>query len=383
MQGITLRQQIRRFFWRQTRQYQVLAIETSCDDTCASVLNYQKGTKTANVLSHVRASLNSTDFGGIIPTKAHEHHQRHIAKVVTEALSANGIERRSIKFVCVTKGPGMLGSLSTGLSFAKGLCLAWNIPLLGVHHMLGHLLIPRIKSSTPSFPFLSLLVSGGHTMLVKSTTLDTHEILCDTIDIAAGDALDKCGRRLGFRGTMIAREMYKFIQRSPACIDHKTKLPKLPTPLNQGPNRQLTRFSFAPFYTMVDRGLDTLPQPLTEAQRRSISLQVQDSVFEHIVTKIQTTLTKLRGLDNAEHDMVVSGGVGSNKILRDKLENCLPETRFHYPDAELCTDNAVMIGWAGIELYEEFGDQIFDDLSIEPVRKWPLSDILINPTSVM
>ncbi|QLQ78020.1 hypothetical protein HG537_0A02670 [Torulaspora globosa] len=358
------------------RCYRVLAIETSCDDTCVAILDRESEKLAPRTLVHLKDTLDSSSEGGIIPTRAHLHHQLKIGALTRKALRATGTS--VVDLICVTRGPGMPGSLSGGLDFAKGLAVAWGKPFVGVHHMLGHLLVPRMSTNgkAPAYPFVSLLVSGGHTTVVLTRSVTDHEILCDSMDIAVGDSLDKCGRELGIRGTMIAREMERFIDEDPGCkVDGSVRM-TLPNPLRNKNNRiDVQAFSFAPFLTAVRNNIDRPIEDYTEEQIRSMAFQVQEAIFKHIVSR----LTKVVEL-NAEklvgvRHFVCSGGVGANKRLRSLLEENLSDKfTFFYPPTDLCTDNAVMIGWAGIELFES--KSLYTDLEVSPIRKWPLSELL-------
>lgn len=359
------------------RSYKVLAIETSCDDTCVSILDRYSRQERPKVLIHLKDTLDSSVHGGIIPTKAHVHHQLKIGGLTQRALQETGISETDL--VCVTRGPGMPGSLSGGLDFAKGLSVAWQKPLIGVHHMLGHLLLPRMLTNgkAPSFPFLSLLVSGGHTVLVLSRSVLDHEILCDSMDIAVGDSLDKCGRELGIKGTMIAKEMEKFIEEDLSCCSDPNINMRLPNPLQNKPNRMNSQaFSFAPFITAVRSHLEKPLADYSERDIRSMAFQVQESTFVHIISILKKVFRlNPEKLNNVEH-FVCSGGVGANRRLRQMLAESFSGhfQAFYYPPVELCSDNAVMIGWAGIELYETGG--LTTDLEVSPIRKWPLPDLL-------
>lgn len=357
------------------RDYKVLAIETSCDDTCVAVLDRRDRHRPPEVLLHLKETLDSTLHGGIVPTKAHLHHQLKIGVLTQRALEMTNFP--SIDLICVTRGPGMPGSLSGGLDFAKGLSVACQRPFIGMHHMLGHLLIPRMETNgkAPQFPFLSLLASGGHTVVILSRSVTEHEVLCDSLDIAVGDSLDKCGRELGIRGTMIAKEMETFINEGP--YDEAKVCMTLPNPLKNKSNRiDLQAFSFAPFITAVRNNLTKPVQEYTTEEIRSMAYQTQEAIFTHIVTRlakvVQLNREKLVGVRH----FVCSGGVGANKRLREMLQDRLSNSfeAFFYPPADLCTDNAVMIGWAGIELHE--ATKLSTDLEVSPIRKWPLSNLL-------
>lgn len=367
------------------KKYNVLAIETSCDDTCVSILERFSANAAPNVLVNLKDTLDSVDEGGIIPIKAHVHHQARIGPLTLRALAESGVRER-IDLICVTRGPGMPGSLSGGLDFAKGLAVAWDKPLVGVHHMLGHLLIPRMATNgkAPKYPFVSLLVSGGHTTFVLSRAIDDHEILCDTIDIAVGDSLDKCGRELGFKGTMIAREMERFINQGLDDQDSTLKL-VMPSPLkNKAGRKNLLSFSFSSFITALRINLSKLGKShindLPECEIRSIAYQVQESIFDHIIDKLKQAIKLQPEKFQNVNEFVCSGGVSNNQRLRTKLEEELGETNptgftnFYYPPMDLCSDNSIMIGWAGIEIWETLG--LASDLDICPIRQWPLNDLL-------
>lgn len=359
------------------RTYKVLAIETSCDDTCVAILDRYSKSHPPNVLVHLKETLDSASQGGIIPTRAHLHHQIKIGALTQKALDS--IETPCIDLVCVTRGPGMPGSLSVGLDFAKGLSVAWRKPLMGVHHMLGHLLIPRMQTNcqAPSFPFVSLLVSGGHTVLILSTSVTDHDILCDSLDIAVGDSLDKCGRELGITGTMIAKEMERFIDEDPTRVETNHIAMKLPNPLrNKSTRVDLQAFSFAPFITALRNNMEKPIEEYTQGQVRSMASQIQHAVFTHILSKLKQVINlNPQKFADVKH-FVCSGGVGANKKLREMLETTLANDfeSFYYPPIDLCTDNAIMIGWSGIELYESTG--MTSDLEVSPIRRWPLPELL-------
>lgn len=360
------------------RAYKILAIETSCDDTCVAILDRYAAEQPPNLITHLKDTLDSTEQGGIIPTRAHLHHQSKIGPLVKRALEQMPKESK-IDIVCATRGPGMPGSLSGGLDFAKGLAVAWNKPFIGVHHMLGHLLIPRMATNgtAPQFPFISLLASGGHTILILSQSIDNHEIICDTIDVAIGDSLDKCAREIGMKGTMIAREMEAFIDMDIEQATNRLVPMTLPKPLrNKNGRMNVQAFSFSPFITAVRNNLTKPLDEYSSSEVRSMAYQIQESIFDHLISKIKLVISlnpdKFRNVTG----FVCSGGVGANKRLREKLASELSQdfSYFYYPPLPLCTDNAVMIGWAGIELHESLGLQT--DLEVTPIRKWPLTDLL-------
>lgn len=359
------------------RKYKVLAIETSCDDACVTLLDRFSPDRPPQVVLELKSTLNSVNAGGVVPTDAAQHNRRAISKLVKQSLDQSGWKKPDV--VMATRGPGMVGSLIGGYQLAVGMSIAWNVPLVGVNHMLGHLLVSRLQSNgqAPQFPFLSLLVSGGHTMCVLSKSLTEHEILVDTIDIAAGDALDKVGRELGIRGNMIGKEAEKFLNEHKdqwnLPVDIMVKEPML----NQWDRLDCLQYSFASFNSQVKNTLkkyynDEIPKD--DNIRARLLFRYQKTIFQHMISKIKLAMEKHQ-IDNI-HSFVCSGGVASNLYLRQMLQEQLEPlgiTEFSFPDLKLCTDNATMIGWAGIELYEQgFTTEI--DASV--TRKWPITQLL-------
>lgn len=406
------------------RHYKVLAIETSCDDTCVAVINRPLAHKPATTLLHLKSTLDSVQDGGIIPIKAHHHHSKNLLSLVQKALRQ---VNREIDVVCVTQGPGMAGSLTVGMEVAKGVVAALSsmnrksrmdgsacesnktfkdVKFIGVHHMLGHLLVGRMESNgaCPRFPFLSLLISGGHTILVLSKSVIDHVILAESIDIACGDALDKCSRILGMKGVMLGKELEKFVfedrnvdevwqeflqYRQLNNEDPVTyPLVNFSEPLRNAPKRvNFNGFSLTAFSTMLKTSKldfeklqrEALTDPLQKRVLQMIGFETQFCMFQHIVNRIKVSLQNHGiGTSSSENtikirDFVCSGGVGSNQLLRRILEKEFPDYQFTFPPVSLCTDNAVMIAWAGIELLESRG--YTTDLLSLAIRKWPLSEL--------
>lgn len=300
--------------------------------------------------------------------------------------------------LCATRGPGMIGSLSAGYNLAKGLAVAWDVPLVGVHHMLGHLLTPRFfqeNAEIPKYPFVSLLVSGGHTMLVLSQSTTQHKVLANTMDIAIGDMLDKCARELGITGSMLAKEMEAFISSQPINKPAVDIALQFPNPLQNKQGRtNILAYSFAGFITSLRTNLEKYFPGVARAsdlgveQRRELARRMQHAIFNHVVTKSRKALQHAveDGLLAAPTtqvplDFVCAGGVASNMTLRQMLDDKLlkpgfpsDSIKFHFPPPKWCTDNALMIGWAGIELWESAG--LYTDLSALPTARWPIEELL-------
>ncbi|KAK9245192.1 glycoprotease family-domain-containing protein [Lipomyces tetrasporus] len=375
------------------RNYIVLGIETSCDDTSVCLYDRYSPSEPPKLISSLTASLDNKEFRGIVPSRAINHHQLHLARLVSQLVCPPTAPQITPDLICVTRGPGMRGSLSVGVEFAKGLSVAWGIPMVGVHHMLAHLLTPRLltNGAAPRFPFLSLLVSGGHTMLVLSVSLLEHRILANTIDIAMGDAIDKSARELGLNGNMNGPELERVVQRYEASVraGENKRLSsdeveavgiKIRLPMRPKPGRpQQAAFSFASFVSMVNRGIANKGgvNALSDTQVHVIAKQIQDAIFDHAVDRIRYTLSTVpRDVAAGIQDFVCSGGVGSNLHLREKLKETFADKamNFHFPPPELCVDNGRMIAWTGIEMWETEG--LHSSYDIMPTAKWSLENIL-------
>lgn len=381
----------------------MLALESSCDDSCVALLKRENIDSPPKIIDEVKLTLNSASVGGIVPTAAHEFHQKSIANLVGAFCRKHRLSSNSVDLICVTRGPGMVGSLSASMQFAKGLAVGWNIPLVGVHHMLGHLLtamLPSKESPTakpPQYPFLSLLCSGGHTMLVLLKSLTDHRMIINTSDIAAGDSLDKCARELGLVGNMLGQELEKYV----AGIDDETRKEfasintnttgnkfdfRLRMPM-RGPKHkkipETIEFGFASFLSSISGYMEAKVRDdrMDELTKQFLAYKLQEVLFDHIVNRINVAFAKHGPMgDNSfagVQDFVFSGGVAANKVLRQKLFNDVRSEsplKFHFPDLKLCTDNASMIGNAGIHIFENL--RVKSSLDMLPIRKWPMDQLM-------
>lgn len=417
---------------RQRRNLLTLAIESSCDDTCVSILSKSKTrdepqcVKT-RLLFNEKITGKNTGKGGIVPVEALESHQTNLATLLEKSLSSlpdaddhlfepkrlwlrDGAFKQKPDFISVTRGPGMFANLGVGLSTAKGLATAWQIPMVGVHHMQAHALTPRLvnamksdaQSGTgslkPEFPLLTLLVSGGHTMLLYSKGLVEHTILATTTDTAIGDELDKCGRLIlpaerqqGTPDTAYGKYLSAYAFKSHdefACwrvprtrmeeIDKSANKFgwKLSTPLAQ--TKELG-FSFASIGSQVRRMIlkrtnDSKGVGMDDQERILLARSVLGTSFEHLGSRTIIALEKLRDTGVEIPTLVVSGGVAANDFLRYYLRTLLDlrsfkRVRLEFPPVELCTDNAAMIGWAGMEMFEA---GYRTDLGCSPIKKWSM-----------
>ncbi|KAF2643494.1 hypothetical protein P280DRAFT_467521 [Massarina eburnea CBS 473.64] len=494
--------------WRpRPRWLLTLAIETSCDDTSVAVLEVasarETGRTAAQLHFHKKITANNTAFNGVHPLVALESHQENLAKLVAEAIAhlppqlpdsvheavahlpsqlpgsaaeaSAHLPSRLPDFVAVTRGPGMRSNLFTGLDTAKGLAVAWQKPLLGIHHMQAHALTPRLvdalqthelasdfgRSPTgdvfevdvpqinvdPDFPFLSVLASGGHTLLIHTTSLTENAIIGTTTDIAIGECLDKVARVVlppnvlqSAGSTMygalletfafpekkypqkdkpepLNRSNLKFQLENYAAAeyveryasDHMYEVPRnneealkrnvskwgwsLAQPLGKaagGLKYKSLELSFSGLTTAVERVVryqrdpstkkltahERLPEDITIEERRDLAQHVMRAAFEHLAGRV------LLGLQQCPVPTVVmAGGVAANSYLRYILASTLcahgySDVKVVFPPPSLCSDNAAMIAWAGVEMFKSGAR---DQLSIRAIRKWPLDQLLSPP----
>lgn len=334
----------------------ILAIESSCDDTAVAVL---RGTK---VLSNITASQAiHADYGGVVPELASRSHQQNIVPVLLKALSQANIRQNDLNAIAVTRGPGLLGSLLVGLSFAKSLSLSLTIPLIEVNHLQAHILAHFIEGANengaPEFPFLCLTVSGGHTLLVIVRDFFDIEIIGSTLDDAAGEALDKIGKLLGLdypAGAEIDR-----LARCGNPLAFRYNRPKI-----EGFN-----FSFSGIKTSVLYSLNKEKQNNPDF--------IQQNLYDICASAQQTILDTLMDklIQAAEHykikNLAIAGGVSANSKLREMLNN-LTDYQVFIPEFSYTTDNAAMIGLVG---YLKFKRKEFASLDLSAQAKYPLNTI--------
>ncbi|KAF3938595.1 hypothetical protein ABW19_dt0200118 [Dactylella cylindrospora] len=381
------------------RHFTVLGIESSCDDSSVAILKIpESGTPT--LLFHGKVTADTTKFLGINPITAFQSHRRSLAPLIQSALPyLPGGENPDI--VAVTRGPGMVSSLDVGLQTAKGLALAWGVPLVGVNHMHAHALTVRLCRALegkglddPKYPFLSLLVSGGHTMIVVSWSLTEHEVLAETIDTAVGDCVDKVARVVvpdeivkskadTNYGKMLEEFAFadgglgEYKASKKDCIGNKLEESygwRLPISLGGAKkegHKSLMKFSFAGIRSSVDRLVELKRAEKGNdwadlAERRSLSRELMRRCWEHLSSRVVMVLENMRDRDINIQTVVVSGGVASNKFLREV------EVELAFPPIEFCTDNAAMIAWTGWEMYQAGYEST---MNIAPFRKWSLQPL--------
>jgi len=332
----------------------ILALESSCDESAAAVLDSEAGLLAHAVFSQVELHR---IYGGVVPELASRDHVRRLLPLLREVLSAAKTELRQLDGIAYTAGPGLVGALLTGAALARSLAFALSIPALGVHHLEGHLLAPLLEPDPPPFPHVALLVSGGHTMLIQVQAIGAYRLLGQTRDDAAGEAFDKTAKLLGLPypgGPELAR--IAAFGRAGAFV--------FPRPMLDRPGLE---FSFSGLKTAVLHALRD--RVLDDTVRADVARAVQEAIIECLCVKA------VRALEETDCNVLtVSGGVGANQSLRDTLSRLLAGRggRAYYPRTEFCTDNAAMIAVAGLARLR-VGQH--DDLAISAHAQWALDSL--------
>ncbi len=337
----------------------VLGIETSCDETGIAVFDSECGLL-AHVL-HSQVALHA-EYGGVVPELASRDHVRRTLPLVQRALHAATCDPRQIDAVAYTAGPGLLGALLVGGCIARALAFAWGVPAIGVHHMEAHLLAPMLEEQRPAFPFVALLVSGGHTQLVLVEQIGSYRILGESVDDAAGEAFDKVAKMLGldYPGGPRLAEL---------AMNGSSVRFAFPRPMTTRPGLD---FSFSGLKTAVAtalRELRTAAGDVTPRDRADIAASFQQAVVDTLAIKCRRALesTGLRQL-------VLAGGVSANRELRERLrtEAVNHGWEVFYPRAEFCTDNGAMVAFAGCQRL--LAGQ-HDDLAVRALARWPMQTL--------
>lgn len=329
----------------------VLGLETSCDETGVAVFDTERGLL-AEAL-HSQVDLHAV-YGGVVPEIASRDHLRRLLPLIQQVLSTAGAERPDA--IAYTAGPGLVGALMVGAGMANGLGLAWNCPVVPVHHMEGHLLAPMLEDDPPGYPFLALLVSGGHTMLVWVEELGGYTVLGTTLDDAVGEAFDKTAKLLGL-GYPGGPALAKLAETGDEAAF------ELPRPMV---NRPGFDFSFSGLKTAVmlkvreaeaDDNLETVKADIAAVFQRTV-----------VETLLARTLKAAR--EKAAERIVVAGGVGANRLLRGELKDRF-EGAVHYPRLRFCTDNGAMIAVAGAMRLADAGKPD----TIHATARWSLESL--------
>ena len=341
----------------------ILGIESSCDETGVALVR-STGMQTPRLLAHALHSQIDMHqaYGGVVPELASRDHIRRVLPLARQVLGEAGLSLADVDCVAYTRGPGLAGALLVGAGVACSLAAALQRPVVGVHHLEGHLLSPFLSADAPTFPFVALLVSGGHTQLMRVIDVGRYELLGETIDDAAGEAFDKSAKLLGLGypgGPALAR-LAEF--GNPAAFE-------LPRPLLHSGDLD---FSFAGLKTAVRTQVMKLGSNVCEQERADLAAAAQQAIVDVLVAK---TLKAVRqtGLQR----LVVAGGVGANALLRSRLniECSKRQVRVHYPELALCTDNGAMIALAAAMRLQRGTAALQADHAFSVAPRWPLADV--------
>ncbi|HHW79035.1 MAG TPA: tRNA (adenosine(37)-N6)-threonylcarbamoyltransferase complex transferase subunit TsaD [Xanthomonadaceae bacterium] len=332
----------------------ILGIETSCDETGVALYDSERGLL-AHAL-HSQIALHA-EYGGVVPELASRDHVRKTLPLLREIFRRADVTPRGVDGVAYTRGPGLIGALLVGAAIGRGLAWTWKVPAIGVHHMEGHLLAPMLEPDPPEFPFVALLVSGGHSLLVEVDGVGRYRILGESVDDAAGEAFDKTAKLLGlpYPGGPALAKLAE--QGDPRRFT-------FPRPMTDRPGCD---FSFSGLKTAAINTWRTLAP--TPENRADVARAFEEAVVETLAIKCRRALqaTRLRRL-------VVAGGVGANRRLRERLRKLAVELggQVHYPRLEFCTDNGAMIAYAG---WRRLAAGQREDTAIEVMPRWPLDSL--------
>ncbi len=337
----------------------VLGVESSCDETGLALYDTRRG-----LLSHALHSQVAMheEYGGVVPELASRDHVRRAIPLLEQVLADSGTDITAIDAIAYTQGPGLAGALLVGASVANGLALALDKPVLGVHHLEGHLLSPLLSAKPPEFPFIALLVSGGHTQLMRVDGVGVYTLLGETLDDAAGEAFDKSAKLLGlgYPGGPAISRLAEFGDPS---------VYQLPRPMLHSKNLD---FSFSGLKTAVLTLVRNHQTNLCEQDKANIARAFVEAIVEVLVAKCLAAL-KQTGMKR----LVIAGGVGANAQLRAALNTAAEKKRFEvfYPELALCTDNGAMIAFAGAMRLQRNPGAARHDYGFNVRPRWPLDEL--------
>lgn len=337
----------------------ILGIETSCDETGVAIYDEDKGL-IANQL-YTQIALHA-DYGGVVPELASRDHIRKTAPLIQAALREAQLTAKDIDGVAYTCGPGLVGALLVGATVARALAYAWEVPAVGVHHMEGHLLAPMLDDNPPCFPFVALLVSGGHTQLVRVEGVGQYTVIGESVDDAAGEAFDKTAKLLGLDypgGAALSRLAE---QGAPGRF-------VFPRPMTDRPGLD---FSFSGLKTFAANTLNAVLKTeltLSEQTKADIAYAFQDAVVDTLAIKCKRALK-----ETGYKRLVIAGGVSANKKLRESLTQMMKKLggEVFYPQPQFCTDNGAMIAYAGLLRLKQ-GQH--SDLAIDVKPRWAMAEL--------
>ena len=339
----------------------VLGIETSCDETGVAVYAGERGLLGDALYSQVGLHAK---YGGVVPELASRDHVRKLLPMIHQAIDNSGISLGDINGVAYTAGPGLVGALLVGATAGRSLAWTLGVPAIGIHHMEGHLLAPMLEPDPPDFPFLALLVSGGHTLLVEVDGIGRYRVLGDSVDDAVGEAFDKTATLLGLSypgGPALAA----------LAREGNPQRFKFPRPMTDRPGLD---FSFSGLKTFA---LNTWRESAqTDADRADIARAFEEAVVDTMAIKCRRAVAQT-GLQT----LVIAGGVGANVRLRERLGELMSKEggRVCFPRPEFCTDNGAMIAYAG---YRRLQAGQHESLSIKAMPRWSLEELSATETGV-
>jgi N6-L-threonylcarbamoyladenine synthase len=336
----------------------ILGIETSCDETGVALYDTEAGLLGHALFSQIDMHA---DYGGVVPELASRDHVRKLLPLCDQVLSDAGKGRADIEGIAYTAGPGLVGALMVGGAVAHSLGFALGVPVLGVHHMEGHLLAPMLEDNPPAFPFVALLVSGGHTQLVRVDGIGEYEMLGESVDDAAGEAFDKTAKMLGLD--------YPGGPRVAALAEKGTEgRYRFPRPMTDRPGLDFS-FSGLKTFTLNTVNAAREAEGLTDQTRADIALAFEAAVVDTLTIKCRRALEQ-----TGCKRLVIAGGVSANKRLRAGLEKMADKLKAHvfYARPEFCTDNGAMIAYAGAQRMKA-GQQ--DGERIVAVPRWPMNTL--------
>jgi N6-L-threonylcarbamoyladenine synthase len=335
-----------------------LGIESSCDET--GIALYQMGRGLLAHALYTQVAMHN-EYGGVVPELASRDHVRRVIPLVRQVMHEAVVSLDQISAIAYTQGPGLGGALLVGASVANALAYALDIPTIGIHHLEGHLLSPLLSDPAPEFPFVALLVSGGHTQLMRVDGVGQYTLLGETLDDAAGEAFDKSAKLLGLNypgGPALAK----------LAASGRPGLYKLPRPMLHSGNLD---FSFSGLKTAV---LTLVKQSNDDEHTKAdIACAVQEAIVDVLASKAHAALTQT-GVDQ----LVVAGGVGANQLLRSRLTDDIGKRggKVFYPDLEFCTDNGAMIAFAGaLRFAQQLGKKDYR-FNVKP--RWDLQEIVLR-----
>ncbi len=332
----------------------ILGIETSCDETGVAIYHSTKGLISHHLYSQIKMH---TEYGGVVPELASRDHIRKLVPLIKQTIKESGISSSDINGIAYTAGPGLMGALLVGATTARSLAWAWNVPAIAVHHMEGHLLAPMLEEEPPEFPFVALLVSGGHTLLIQVDDIGQYTHLGESLDDAAGEAFDKTAKMLGL-GYPGGPKVSKLAEQGNPRF-------KFPRPMTDRPGLD---FSFSGLKTFTMNTLNATEK--TEQDKADIAYAFQTATAETLAIKCRRALQQT-GLKT----LIIAGGVSANTQIRAELLKMTEkeQAKLYFPRLEFCTDNGAMIAYAGCQRL--LAGQ-HEGLEIFAKPRWPIEQLM-------